>query len=151
MLHLLDEDGANRFGLRRRTLDDELVVHLQQELCLQSFGAHARVHAHHGSLDDIRRRALNGHIERHALAKAAEVEIRRSQLRQVAPAAEKRRDVTVGLRLLDNALHIVAHAVVLGKIAVHIRLGLALKHADILREAEGRNAVDNAEIDGLGV
>ena len=75
MLHLLDEDGANRLGLSSRALDDELVVHLQQELRLQSFGAHARVHADHGSFDNVRRRALNGHIERHALAEAAEVEV----------------------------------------------------------------------------
>ena len=40
---------------------------------------------------------------------------------------------------------------VLGKIAVHIRLGLTLEHADVLRKAEGRDAVDDAEIDGLGV
>ena len=126
-------------------------MHLQQELRLQSFGAHARVHAHHGGLDDVRRRALNGHIERHALAKAAEVEIRRFQLRQVAPAAEKRRDIAVGLGLCDDAVHIGAHAVVLGKIAVHVRLGLALEHADVLREAEGRDAINNAEIDGFGV
>ena len=40
---------------------------------------------------------------------------------------------------------------VLGKIAVHVRLGLTLEHTDVLREAEGRDAIDNAEIDGLGV
>ena len=51
------------------------------------------------------------------------------------------------LCLLDNAVHILAHAVVLGKIAVHIRLGLVLEHADVLRERKGRNAVDDAEID----
>ena len=50
-------------------------MQLQQQPRLQVLCAHARVHAHHGGLDDVRRRALNGHIERHTLAKAAEVEV----------------------------------------------------------------------------
>ena len=87
-------------------------MHLQNEPCLESLCFEPVIHIHHCKLYYIRRSALDGHIQRNALAKRSCVEIRRFKLRQIAAARIDRRDISVLLCLFDDGLHIVAHTVV---------------------------------------
>ena len=88
--------------------------------------------AHHCELHQIRRRALNGHVQRHALAEGAEVVVAALQLRKGAAPVHERLDVAVGARLFDDAVHIGTHAGVRLEIPLHILLRLGHRYADVL-------------------
>ena len=74
-LHLLGQDLFHLRLLGLGALDDEFVVDLQDELGLQALGLEPSGHADHGQLHHVRRRALDGHVQRHPLAKGPEIEI----------------------------------------------------------------------------
>ena len=119
-------------------------MHLQYELCLHALGAKPLIHMHHGELYNVRRRALNRHVERDALS---EREQRRNvQLRQIAPPVKERFGIAERLGAPDSFLLVIAHAAEAREIGVHILLRLAVADADVLRE---RNAVHDAEVHGL--
>ena len=52
-----------------------------------SLGVHTLLYAYHRYLDDVRRGALDGHIDRHALAGGAHVVVARLDFVDVASAA----------------------------------------------------------------
>ena len=151
LLHFPLQNGGGCLGLRLGALDDQLVVDLENELGLQPGLPKGLIHPDHGQLDDIRRRALDGGVQRHPLAEGAEVEVAALELRQIPPPAIERGHIALGLGGLDDVLHIGADAAVVGEIGVHIGPGLVGADADILGQGPGRDAVDNAEVDGLGV
>ena len=150
-LHLLGEKPRHLLRHCLGTLDDQLVVYLQQQLRLRRFAAQAVKDAYHGELHHVRRRPLNGHIERDALAERAGGEVARRQLGEVAAAVEERFDIALLLRLLHDLGHIAAHAGKALQIILNILFRLVNAHADVLRERKGGDAVDDAEVDRLGV
>ena len=87
-----------------------------------SFRSHRARSTQHCQLDDIRRRALNGRVERNALSERADVEVAAFELRQIPASSEQRCDKTVLLCLCDDIFHIGAHARVIFQIPVDIRL-----------------------------
>ena len=64
-----DRHGASDLALRR--LEHQLVVHLQQHLRGELLLTERLLHAHHRAADDVRRRALDGRIDRGALDERA--------------------------------------------------------------------------------
>ena len=58
--------------------------------------------------------------------------------------------IAVCTRLLHDPVHIGAHAGVGLEVPLHIFFCLGHRYADILREGEGGDAVDDAEVHGLG-
>ncbi len=63
---------------------------------------------------------------------------------------EQRLDVAGAPRLRLHRLHVVLDAGEALEIGLDIRAGLAARDAELRREPHGRDAVDDAEIDGLG-
>ena len=57
--HALLNERYDALLLACRALDDQLVVHLQNELCLKAFALQLLMDGIHGDLDDVRSRALN--------------------------------------------------------------------------------------------
>src|SRR5690348_6077604 len=74
--------------------------HLRPESALRQFFVDP-VHRH---LDDVARRALHWHIDRHALARSADLEVRRLDLRYVPPPPHHRLGVSEAPAALDCAI-----------------------------------------------
>ena len=151
MLHLLGQKRCHLLALFDRALDNQLVVYLQDEPRLKLLLAKRLVHMNHRELDDIRRRALNGRIERDALAERTDVEIAALELGEIASSSKHRRHKAVPLRLRNDIFHVLPHARVILKIVFDIRLCFLPRHADILGKGKLRNTVDDAKIDSLRV
>ena len=109
------------------------------------------MHAHHRELHHVRRRALNGHIERDALAERAGGKVARRQLGEIAAAVHERFNVALRLRLFHDLGHVAAHAGEAVEVILNILLRLVNAHADVLRERKRGDTVDDAEVDRLRV
>lgn len=105
----------------------------QNEPRLELLPSERRVDANHGQLDDIRRRTLNGGVERNALTERADIEVAAFD----APAAHGRRPKTwshsLPLRLLDNFMHIGPDACIMRQVIVDILPRFLVRDADVLR------------------
>ena len=150
LLHLLRQQMLDLRLLCRRTLHDQLVVYLHQKPGAQALPLQAAVYPHHGQLHDIGGSALHRHIQCHPLAEFPQIEVAAFQLRQGAAAVHQRLDIAVPLRLGHHVGHILPHALIRLKIPLHIRLGLRHRYADVLRQREGGDAVDDTEVHRLG-
>src|SRR5262249_14906512 len=64
--------------------------------------------------------------------------------------AKQRSYTLLAARLFQHAVNELAHSVVLFKISVNEFFGFALFNSQLLRQPEGREAVDNAEVHRLG-
>ena len=150
LLHLLPQQLLHRFLLGLRALHDQLVVYLHDEPGLQIFAAQAVIDPEHGQLHDVRRRALDGHVQRHTLAEGALDEIGGFQLRQRPAAVVQRLHIALLLGPGHHIVHILPHAGEGGEVALHVVLGLRHRHMDVLAEGEGGHAVHDAEVHCLG-
>ena len=103
-----------------------------------------------GDLHDVGRRTLNRSVHGVSLGKAAGDGVVRSDVVEVAAPAENRRDEALFLGLGNHIVHILLHLGVGCEIAVDNLFGLLAGNLQPLAQAEGRNAVDDAEIGGLG-
>ena len=100
-LHLLLQEGLDTGGLLCRALHDEFIVDLHDEPGGQTLAGEPLLYPDHGQFHDVRRRPLNGHIQRHPLPEGAEVEVGALQLRQRPTPPEEGDDVA----LLPGLLH----------------------------------------------
>ena len=105
----------------------------------------------HSKLDDIRRRSLDGGIQGNALCAGADVEVTAADLRQISAPSKGSGYIAVSLRRFHNILHILPYTGVFAQIALNIGLGLIAADSDVLGQGELGNAVDDAEIDRLGI
>ena len=124
---------------------------LQHQTGLRQFLPQAFPHRHHSQLHDVRRGALDGHVQGHSLPEGTEVEVGGLQLRQVPPPVEQRLHIALLPGPLHNGVHIRPDAWEGGEVGLHIRLGLRHAHADVLAQGEGGDAVDDAEVHCLGL
>jgi hypothetical protein len=69
---------------------------------------------------------------------------------QVDLAAERRQHIAVLARKVLGPLHVVADAGIALEVFGDVFLRLLLADAELVGEAEGRDAVDDAEVDRLG-
>src|SRR6185437_15340106 len=128
----------------------QLIVHLHDQVHGRLRVATPGVHREHRALDDVRRRALHRRIDRAALGVLLQLAVARADVGQEQTSAEHRLDVAFAARLLARALHVTAYTRVAREVQVDVILGRAARHAELTRQAEGRHAVDEAEVDGLG-
>src|SRR5437660_9961624 len=82
--HLPADQILDRLALPHRHLENELVVHLQEQPGAQAAVAQPTLHAEHRDLDDVRRTALDGRVERHALRHLPALTVVTGEVRQVA-------------------------------------------------------------------
>ena len=117
---------------------------------LQLFLLQPPEHLDHGQLHNIRRRTLDGHVQRHPLPEGPGRKLGRLDLRQRPAAVEQRLHIAVLPGLRHHVLHIPLHAGEARKIGVHIVLGVRRSDPQVLGQGEGGDAVHNAEIHRLG-
>src|SRR5450756_102592 len=149
--HGVAQQGHALLDLGLGALEDELVVHLEDEPRAQLAPGELAAHRHHGHLDDVGGRALEHGVDRQALAQRAQAVVGGAQLRHGPAPPEQRGDVAIPRRLGDHAFAEFADLGVLGEVGVDERLGLLHRDVDLFRQAEGGEAVHDAEVGGLGV
>src|SRR5687768_10937241 len=85
-------------------------MHLQEHLRSYSSVTKRAVDPDHRHLDQVGGRALDRRVRGGSLSERADVEVPVADLGDVAPAAEQRRDVSVGARMLYLRVEIRANA-----------------------------------------
>ena len=105
---------------------------------------------YHGNLDDVRRRALDGHVPCYAFAEGAHVEIAALELREVSSAPEHVLNVPGLPGAFRHILHVGVDAGVVAQVLFYIGVRLFDADPDVLGQGVGPDAVDDAEVYGLG-
>ena len=108
------------------------------------------VDADHGELDEVGGGALQGRVDGGALGEASLIGVARRDVWDGADAAELGADELVAADGFEGAVDEGADAGVTLEVLLDVGAGLALVDAELRGEAEGRDAVDDAEVDGLG-
>src|SRR5271165_973670 len=148
--HLVSDELFHGVEFGFGDFEDQFVVDLEQHARLQVALAQVGVDADHGQLDEVGCGALQRSVNGGALGEAAQVPVLAEHVGERTDASEERGDLKLAARLLEGAVDELAHACVLFEVGVDEALGLFLVDADLLREPEGRESVDDAEVDGLG-
>ena len=131
-------------------LEQQLVVHLEDEPRASPLLAQPVVDPDHRDLDHVRRRSLHDRVDGEPLAERARLPVADADLGDRPAPAEQRRHVAVALGLLDRALDEVLHVREAREVGVDVLLRLLARDLEVLREAERRDAVDDPEVDHLG-
>ena len=150
-LHRLLDEGADGLDLGVGDIEEEFVVDLEGHAGLEAALAQFAIDADHGELDDVGGGALDGHIDGDALGGVAGGEVAGGDFGDVAAAAEEGLGVAALTRLGHGALHIGFDGRVVAKVGVDKLLGLLARDAQTGGQAEGGDAVDDAEVDHLAV
>src|SRR3954453_11930782 len=147
--HLAADYVAGALGLVLGSLEEELVVNLEDELGRQARLAQRVAAAGHRDLDDVRRRALDDHVHGEALAQHPRLPLPRPQLRDAADATEERGHVAVRLGPLDRLLDPRLDRREALEVAIDELLRLVLLNGEPVRQPEGRQPVDDPVVDHL--
>ena len=112
----------------------------------------SRRNMQHGDLHDVCSGALDGSVDGLALLTVLESAVELAlQGGEVTAAAEQRFDVAVLGRLLANAIEVFLDARELAEIGLYKLLRFGQGELSGTREAKRGHAVDQAEVDGLGM
>ncbi len=126
-------------------------MHLHDHARAQLFGFEPVLHGDHRQLDQVSRRALHRRIDCGPFGPGAARAVRRIDLGQPQAAAEHRFDIAARLGLQARLVHVLLHAREAREIAFNIIGRRAPFDVQVGRQAEGAHAVDQAEVDDLGV
>ena len=124
---------------------------LKDQSGFQSFPTQSPIHLHHGNLDDIGSRSLNGTVHGCPLAKASLHEIRRGKLRNRTSPPIKSCHIARLSGLCHRLIQKRLHTRIRFKILVNIFQCLLAADTEILAESEGADPVNNPEIHRLGI
>ena len=131
-------------------LEDQFVVHLQQHAGTKLRMGQRIVHADHGTADDVGGRTLDGRIDGGAFEEGALGGIGRIDAREVAAPPEDGLDIALLARRLLRRFHVIADAGEAREIGLDVVARLLAADTQLVGQAEGRDAVDDAEVDCLG-
>src|SRR5665647_1560654 len=109
------------------------------------------MHGNHGEFDEVSCGALHGRVDGGALGALATLTVGTVDLRYPQAAAEQGFHITLALGGFARVLHVFAHAGVARKIALYIGLRGGAFDIEVLRQSERAHAIDQAEIDDLGI
>ena len=104
MHHLLFQKLTHLFQFLLCRLNQQLIVHLQDESGSQAARPQLLVYANHRNFDDIGRRSLDRRIHRHPFPKGTLHKIRGFQFRHRAASAKHCRHISVFFRILHRAV-----------------------------------------------
>ncbi len=150
LLHHLADHGNRFLHLLVRHLEHQLVVHLEKHLRAELCFFQRLVHADHGAADDVGGRALDRRVDRRALLEGAKDRLRGADFGIVRAPPEQRLHIEMLAAERLGGIHVAADAGEALEIAVDVVRRLAARDAELRREPEGGDAVDDAEIDRLG-
>ena len=150
VLHDVENLGHELLFFLDDEIEDQFIVHLKQEFATIA-GFQQRIDADHRELDHIGCGALDRRVNGSAFGIATDVLIGRMDVGQHAAAAAERLDIALLAGLGDGGIHEGLDAGVLLEIIVDELCCITAGDAEALAEAEGGNAVDDAEIDHFGV
>jgi len=150
VFHLLLDEGVEFVGLGGEDVEEEFVVDLEGHAGAELARGDLRVDADHGQLDEVGGGALQGRVDGGALGEASLIGVARRDVWDGADAAEPGADELVAADGFERAVDEGADAGVTGKVGLYILPGDLLVDAELRGQAEGRDAVDDAEVDGLG-
>ena len=105
----------------------------------------------HGHLDDVCGGALHGGVDGGAFGGLAALAVAAADFRQVEAAAEQGFHVALFRGLGAGFFHVAFYAGVAFEVQVDVVLGFLARQAQLFGETKGAHAVDQAEVDGLGV
>ena len=108
------------------------------------------MYSHHSNLDDVGGRPLKRRIDCVSFGEIAHGGASRIYIREVASAAENGLDISAFACLLDGALDKGVYARIGAQVSIYEILGFAAWYAQTFAQPEGADAVDYAEIGGLG-
>ena len=150
-LHFFQQNPGGLLHFLQWGLHQQFIVNLQQKSGLKPLPGQTPVDPDHGDLDDIRSRALNGRIHGHPLPERPLHEISGKQFRHRPSAAEKGRHISVSFGPLHGPVQKFLNLRIGVEILFNIVRRFLPADAEILAQAEGTDAVDNAEIYRLGI
>src|SRR5712692_4117202 len=127
-------------------LEQQLVVDLQQHATLDLVGVDLAMQPDHRDLDDVRSQGLHREVDRHALSRAAELEVRRPQVGDRTAAARRADHESFFARLAPHVVEVFAESgigrpVLAEKFARHVA-----GDAELLRKTVFALAVDRAKV-----
>src|SRR5438093_1113158 len=140
-----DHLGDLGFG----SLENELVVNLQDDAGAASALGEATIDPHHRRFDQIRCGALDRRVDGGALGKLPRSSFRAREVRYESTPTEERRDVAVCSRLVEGGADILGNARVAGEVTVDVVLRLFERDFELLGEPRRAHAVEDAEVDDL--
>ena len=132
-------------------LEHQLVVHLHDEPGCEALAGEPAIHGDHRHLDEIGGGALHRRVDRGALRALAPRRRAALDLGQPQPAAEHGLDVARSRAVSRVRCMYSATPGIAREIAVHVLLRRRALDAELAREPERRHAVDQPEVDHLGV
>src|SRR5512133_4007882 len=140
---------ADQFSFR--DLENQFVVDLHDQAAYAALSLNPRVHADHGALDDVGCRTLNRVIDGVTPGKGQHVTVAAVDIRDRQTPAEDGGDKPILLGLTDTAVEEGDGAAVALFIGGDEILGGLAGGTQLFCQAEGALAVDDAEVDGLGL
>ena len=126
-------------------------MHLHDHARAQLLGFQPALHRDHRQLDQIGRRALHRRIDRGAFGAGTARTVRRIDLRQPQAAAEHGLHVAARLGRQARFVHVLLHAREARKVAVDVVGRRRTLDLQVRRQPESAHAIDQAEVDHLGV
>ena len=132
-------------------LEHQFVVHLHDHLRALALRVQRLLHRHHAHLDEVGGGTLHGGVDGGTLGPGAARAVGTVDLGQVEPPAEHRFHIASRLGLGLGVVHVVAHPREALEVAVDVVLGRRVVDAQRLRQAIAAHAVDEPEVDDLGV
>src|SRR6185312_2597711 len=150
VLHLVTNELAQCRDLVGRSLEYELVVHLENHDRARAAGAKRVVDAYHRDLDEIRSGALNGRVGGCTLTELAHAEVAIAELRDVSTPAEQRLHVPVLAREFDHRIQVESNAAEALEVLADESLRFGRLDAQLARQCAGTLSVNRREVDRLG-
>ena len=151
MLHFIDEEGLHGLLLGSWGFDQKLIVHLQHDTGCIATRTEGAVHLVHRLLHDVGGTALDRRVHRDTLTEAAAHEVRGIDVRHRPTTPEDRLHIAVLMRERHLTIEVLLDIRIRREVALDVLLRLTPADAEAFTETEGRDTVDDTEVDRLRV
>src|ERR1039458_9572043 len=150
VFHFVLDEGAEFFGFGGEDVEEEFVVDLEGHARAQAARGDFGVDAEHCELDEVGGGALQRRVDGGTLGESAHVGVARLDVGDGADAAEVRAHGLVAANGFEGLVDEAADAGVALEVSIDVGAGFLLVDAELRGQTERGDAVDDAEVDGLG-